>query len=262
MKFQLLIIDAQNDFCDPHGALFVNGADKDMERLSTFIDTHGDRFDDIHLTLDSHHLIDVGHPMFWVNSKNEHPNPFIIISRSDVKEGRWVPIIPAWTSRMLDYTQSLEDNKRYLLCIWPEHCLIGTYGYSFVPVINKSVRDWERRNIAQAHFVTKGSNIFTEHYSAVQADVPDPLDPTTSLNIQLIETLRDSDRVCIAGEALSHCVANTVRDIATQFGDEVKKIVIFEDCMSNVPSFETLGEEFLHDIVQLGATVTTSDKFF
>ena len=262
MKFQLLIIDAQNDFCDPNGALFVNGADKDMERLATFIDTSGDRFDDIHLTLDSHHLIDVGHPMFWVNSKNENPNPFTIISHSDVKEGRWVPIIPAWTSRMLDYTQSLEDNKRYLLCVWPEHCLIGTWGYSFVPIINKAVRDWERRNIAQAHLVTKGSNIFTEHYSAVQADVPDPLDPTTSLNIQLIETLRDSDRVCIAGEALSHCVANTVHDIANQFGDEVKKIVIFEDCMSNVPSFETLGDEFLHNIVQLGATVTTSDKFF
>ena len=35
----LLIIDPQNDFCDKKGSLFVPGADKDIKRLSKFIET-------------------------------------------------------------------------------------------------------------------------------------------------------------------------------------------------------------------------------
>jgi len=33
----LFIIDPQVDFCSPDGALYVPGADKDMERLADFI---------------------------------------------------------------------------------------------------------------------------------------------------------------------------------------------------------------------------------
>ena len=36
-KNAILIIDAQYDFCNPDGALFVSGADADMQRLKKFI---------------------------------------------------------------------------------------------------------------------------------------------------------------------------------------------------------------------------------
>ena len=37
LNIQLLIIDPQNDFCDPNGALFVPGADEDMKRLASMV---------------------------------------------------------------------------------------------------------------------------------------------------------------------------------------------------------------------------------
>ena len=59
MNIQLLIIDPQNDFCDPKGSLFVPGADGDMTRLATMIDRISPKLADIHVTLDSHHLVDI-----------------------------------------------------------------------------------------------------------------------------------------------------------------------------------------------------------
>ena len=79
-----------------------------------------------------------------------------------------------------------------------------------------ALTEWESR-FAFVDYVTKGSNILTEHYSAVQADVPDPSDASTQINTRLIQTLENADLVAIAGEARTHCLANTVRDIADGF---------------------------------------------
>ena len=77
------------------------------------------------------------------------------------------------------------------------------------------------------------------HYSAVQADVPDPADPTTQLNVGLIKTLENADLVALSGQALSHCVANTIRDIADYFGREsIRKLVLIEDT-SSPPAIKT-----------------------
>ena len=66
MKVHLLIIDPQNDFMDlPDSALPVPGAVADMDRLAAFIRRAGKKIDDIHVTLDSHRLIDIAHPTFW-----------------------------------------------------------------------------------------------------------------------------------------------------------------------------------------------------
>jgi len=67
MKVDLLVIDPQVDFCIPGNALVVDGADQDMKRLAAMIDRIGDKIDDIHCTLDQHHLIDIAHPIFWMN---------------------------------------------------------------------------------------------------------------------------------------------------------------------------------------------------
>ena len=132
-----------------------------------------------------------------------------------------------------------------------------------MPELLAALGDWERDNFAVVDFVTKGSNIFTEHYSAVKADVPDPQDPTTQINKTLIKTLMDSDLVFIAGQALSHCVANTVRDIADAFGDEsyVKKLVLITDASSSVVGFETLGTDFVREMTARGMQTATTVDF-
>jgi len=235
-KVDLLIIDPQVDFCDPAGALYVKGADKDMARLAKFIKRTVSKLNDIHVTLDSHHWVDVAHPAFWRDSKGNHPAPFTQITTSDLESSRWTPSRPSLFKRMLSYVKALDKGGRYPLMIWPPHCLIGRPGSNVYPCIADALNLFEKE-LATVDFVTKGSNPYTEHYSAVQAEVPDPEDSGTMLNMRLIQTLMDADDVCVAGEAGSHCLANTIRDVANGFKDDsyVKKLVLLEGCYSPVP---------------------------
>jgi nicotinamidase-related amidase len=257
-----LIIDPQVDFCSPQGRLFVPGAAEDAQRLAAMVQRLGDRVDDYHVTLDSHRIVDVAHPIFWKDGAGEHPKPFTIITLADLDAGRWTTTNPAFFRRSRDYVKALETGGRYPLCIWPEHCLIGSVGHNVVPELLKALQIWERDSFALVDYVTKGSNLFVEHYSAVRAEVPDPTDPTTQINKGLIQTLMQADLVFIVGEALSHCVANTVRDIADAFGsdDYVKKLVLLTDASSSVTGFEELGRTFVREMTDRGmGTATTID---
>jgi nicotinamidase/pyrazinamidase len=263
-RTELVIIDPQVDFCDPAGALSVTGADQDMIRLADFIRRNKQKLDDINVTQDSHHPVDCAHPCFWVNSKGEHPEIYSQISAQDVRDGIWRPAKLALNPRMQSYVDSLEQGSRYGLTIWPPHCLIGFPGHAVAPAVRDALREWEEDRFALVNFVTKGSNVFTEHYSAVQAEVPDPEDPTTQLNTAFIDKLIQCNRVLVAGEALSHCVANTVRDVANAFGDDsaIEKIVLLTDATSPVGTFEQLADDFVKEMIGRGMkTATTQDSF-
>lgn len=260
----LMIIDPQFDFCDPKGSLYVPGAEKDMTRLSKMIKENIGDIDDIHLTLDSHHLVHIAHPIWWVDSNGQSPQPFTLISADDVRKGLWRSRNPGYQDASLRYVENLEKNGRYVLVIWPPHCLIGSVGATIVPELFEQVVAWESQ-FAIANMVPKGSNPFTEHYSAVRADVEDPSDPTTMLNTDLIRRLQNvgNQKILLAGEALSHCVANTVRDIAKELDPaQVRNLVLLEDACSPVPGFEKLGDDFINDMVNLGMQISTTDKFF
>ncbi|KKN07098.1 hypothetical protein LCGC14_1070660 [marine sediment metagenome] len=261
-KIHLIVIDPQIDFCYPDGALYVPGAEEDMNRVSEMIKRLDNKLDDIHVTLDSHHLVDIAHPIFWIDSDGNNPNPFTIISVNDVKSGNWSTTNPAFLKRATEYVVKLEENARYPLCIWPAHCLIGDKGYAIHEKLFATLKDWEKKNFAMINFLTKGSNFWTEHYSAVQADVPDSSDFSTQLNTQFINTLEDADVILIAGEAKSHCLANTIRDVANNFGEEnIGKFILLEDCSSNVPGFEKLGEDFVSEMTKRGMRLEKSTEY-
>jgi len=260
-KIEMLIIDPQNDFCSDKGSLFVAGADKDSTLLAKTIKRLKGRLDDIHVTLDTHHYIDIAHPVFWVDSKGNNPNPFTLITANDVRNGLWRTKNPGYMKRAINYVEALEKNNRYVLCIWPPHCLIGTWGHNVVDPVMEALFDWEKE-FAMVDYVTKGSNFWTEHYSAVQADVPDSQDPGTMLNTRLIQTLQEADIIALSGQALSHCVANTIRDIANNFGEEnIKKLVLLIDTTSPVTGFESLGQEFLNEMTGRGMQISKADDF-
>ncbi len=261
-KIHLVVIDPQVDFCDPKGALYVKGADKDMERLASLVKRLGTKLADIHVTLDSHHLIHVAHPIFWKNSAGANPNPFTIISAQDVRDGTWTATKPSLFKRAKAYVDQLEKNARYPLCIWPPHCLIGSVGQTVYPVLMDSLMEW-CKTFAAIDFVTKGSNILTEHYSAIVADVPDANDPSTQMNVNFLNTINEADLVLLAGEARSHCLANTGRDACNYFSDDslVKKLVLLEDATSDVTGFDNLGEQFVKDMKARGMQTTTCKDF-
>lgn len=277
---QLLIIDPQWDFCHSSGALYVAGEDPndpntggeaDTVRLASMIKRLQKKWDDIHVTLDSHMPNHIAHAHLWRDANGNPPPPFTIITADDVRRGVWGPKNPAWRNKFLAYVESLETNGRYVLCIWPDHCIIGSHGYQVMPAIQEALVKWEVEETAFVNRVTKGSNPWTEHYSAVQADVPDPQDPDTQLNVGLIRTLEEADLIAITGQALSHCVLSTVQDIADNFSDEsfISKFVLIEDTCSPVtkppfpgaPDFPQIAKDWVKGMVAKGMQVSNSVDF-
>ena len=156
-RVELLIIDPQNDFCHPDGALYVVGADQDAERLKAMILRTKDKIDDIHVTLDSHHFMDVAHPIFWIDAHGKHPEPFTVITEDNVIHGVWRTTDPRFQERAINYIRQLRINNRYDLCIWPPHTLIGSWGHNIVQPIYEALIEWEKRMVV-VDYVMKGSN--------------------------------------------------------------------------------------------------------
>jgi nicotinamidase/pyrazinamidase len=72
----------------------------------------------------------------------------------------------------------------------------------------------------------------------------------------------------LAGEASSHCVLKTVKQIAGNVGvQHLTKFHLLHDCMSPVPAlpggpdFPRIAEAFLQDMKSRGMTITTSTDF-
>ncbi len=264
MSAILLTIDPQIDFCDPKGALYVNGAEKDAKRLAKMVNENIPHIAAIHCTLDSHHPVHIAHPIWWVDKNGKHPDPFTLISKDAVISGEYKAYNPNMQDWSVRYVTSLEDNKRYALCIWPPHCLISHKGAIVVPELRDAFLNWEN-TFKKLNYVPKGSCVYTEHYSAVKADVEYPGDPTTMLNTQVIEMLKKDTDILIAGEALDFCVANTIRDIANEFSEEeVKKFVLLEDTCScvNAPGLEHLGDDFVNEMVGKGMRISKTTEYF
>ena len=270
LNVQLLVIDPQNDFMDsPGSTLPVPGANADMTRLAGLVGRVGSKLADIHVTLDSHRVIDVSHRGMWRDQDGNMPNPFTLIFAKDIESGVWTPRNPKLRGRMLAYTSTLEKTPgNYAHLIWPDHCLIGTPGAAVQSNLFAALEAWERKEFANVNYVTKGTNVFTEHFGALQAEVPDPQDPSTQLNTGVLEMLRDADIVGVAGEALSHCVLRTVNQIAQHIGDaHIKKFHIITDCTQPVPQapgtpdFPAIAQAWLADMQRQGMTLCTADEF-
>ncbi len=260
----------------PGSTLPVTGANADMERLARMLDRIGRKLDDIHVTMDSHRVIDVGHPAMWIDAKGKQPQPFTVISADDIESGIWRPRNENFKPRelggqtlgqyMIGYARALDKGGKYPLMVWPEHCVIGSPGHNIQPVILAALQKWERNNFATVNFVTKGTNTFTEHYGALQAEIPLASDPSTGLRTDVLDTLAAADIIPVAGEASSHCVKETIQQVADNIGEEhIKKFHLLTDCMSPVlhPAidFPGIAAAWLQDMKKRGMVLTTSDKF-
>lgn len=260
----LLLIDPQNDFCDfaPSAqgtpALPVAGADADMQRVAALIGAQMAQLDDIVVTLDSHHRVDVAHPSFWQMGDGAAVGPFTPITAAQVRSGALVPRDPAALPRVVAYLDELEAQGRYTLMVWPVHCEIGTWGHNVHAAVRAAYNEWEVARVRQVRKVVKGTNPWTEHYSAMQAEVPDASDPDTQLNRALIAHLDGFDTILIAGEASSHCVKATTEHLAQHLpSGRLSKLVLLTDGMSAVTGFEAQAHAFIADMVARGARTAT-----
>jgi nicotinamidase/pyrazinamidase len=253
MNLHLLIIDPQNDFTHPQGSLFVPGAVEDCARLHVWIMRYLVHIKALHVSLDTHHFIDIAHPIFWLDSTGAHPPPFTRIRAAEVQKGQWRAAHTHLHASALAYVQALQARQREDLIIWPPHCLSATWGHNVAAPIAQALWAWETQHWRGVNFIYKGMNPLTEHYSVLQAEVPDPTDLSTMLNTDLLKNLTHAEYIVISGQALSHCVADTVRDIVVHLGTDIlKKILLLEDTTSAVPGFENKAQAFVKEMLAQG----------
>jgi len=257
----VLIIDPQNDFHEG-GSLAVAGATADSARTAQMIEDHLDEIYQISVTLDSHLKLHIANPYFWMDKNRQHPAPFTVIEEKDIEAGTWVPSRPELLEHSVKYVRGLDSNKRFKLLIWPEHCLIGTAGHNVNEPLNQALQLWSGHNFDIVNYVNKGTCPLTEMYSGLKADVELP-DPSTQLNRSLIKRLLEADRVLVCGQALSHCVQFTTRDLLANWPKQrLKDIWLLEDQCSPVGGFEAAASTFVSDMRAAGVTVCkTADAF-
>lgn len=237
-KHAMLIIDAQFDFCHPQGALFVPGADADMKRLAAWIKSNKASIDHISVTMDSHPVNDISHPSFWQDKNGNFPNPFTPITSQEIKDGIWSPRF--FPREANEYVESLEKQGEFGHFIWPYHCLIGSRGAAIDDQIMDALIEWTKDGKFY-QVVAKGTYPLTEHFGIFRANVPVANRPETQLNQALIDTLEKYQHIYLGGEAKSHCVANSLKQVLEEAPGLAGKFVILEDCMSDVPNLGHLG---------------------
>jgi nicotinamidase/pyrazinamidase len=265
-QMHLLIIDPQNDFCDlpesylPRSgagpALPVPGAHADMLRVADIIDRGAAGLASISITLDSHHRIDIAHPAFWMDGAGAAVAPFTPITADDLAQRKCLPRDASALPRSAAYLAGLEAAGRYTLMVWPTHCEIGSWGHNVHADVRAAYNRWEETTLRSVIKIVKGTNPWTEHYSAIQAEVPDEDDETTQMNAAFIDTLRKADRVFITGEAGSHCVKATTEHIVASWDQaQLSKLVLVTDCMSPVTGFDKQYDDFVRAMRERGVQV-------
>jgi len=92
----------------------------------------------------------------------------------------------------------------------------------------------------QYEIEVKGNKPFTEYYSAIGPEVlTGPMGESLgTYSTKFIEQLQQFDKLIIAGQAKSHCVAWTVSDLLNDINatdpELAKKVYLLEDCSSPV----------------------------
>jgi len=302
MRVDLFVIDGQKDFCasgdEPEkrrGALFVDGANEEANRVADMIKRleapglpGNHKISKIHCSLDSHHKNDGSHNTSWRTTSGAIVDPFTIVSPSDAANQVYRPIFPMaqWQGEVVssvvwatEYTAALEKEGRSPLCLWPPHCEIGKWGQNTYDPLAEAYDFWCDKTGTWIDWITKGQWPFTEHYSALKADVPDPKRRETQMNSDAIEDASNADIIVWSGWAGSHCLRWTGLDGVNFFepsdaekqagatNEFIQKCVFLEDASAavpNVPGGPDFGQwrrEFLDEMDQRGAKISTTTDF-
>lgn len=255
-RIRLLIVDAQNDFCQKKGKLFVAGRSgiasiEDSQRLCAFIYQYLYLISQLTITVDKHPLYYISFATFFVDADNNPLSCHRTITMEDLQSGRVRPNpdIASWLCDgdyqwLCDYVEfycaELARKGNYDMHIWPPHCLAGTAGQNMVGVIMEAVIFHSLvRQIEPLH-VEKGNLPLFDHYSPFSTEVAQSHDGRVQgdhlkkdLILQLLQGV-----LITAGQAGSHCFRSAMDDILTviQETDPVlaNNVYILIDCTSAV----------------------------
>lgn len=250
-------IDFQQDFMDA-GALGVAGAAADVSRATKWMYANMEKITEVAVSIDTHIPQQIFHACWWIDKDGNNPPPFTAITLADYDAGKWRAVISPIKSR--NYLENLEKNSKNVLVIWPYHCLKGTTGCAL---------DNQFMNMVYFHSVArnsigpklvKGENPYSEMYGIIKPEY----DERGFINLDFLNRLEKHDMIVIAGEAASHCVLSSLKQIVEHYASKpevTKKIYVLEDCMSFIPRFESAKAEYSALKSKYGVNLVNSTSF-
>ncbi|OAK94153.1 Isochorismatase hydrolase [Phaeosphaeriaceae sp. SRC1lsM3a] len=174
----LVVVDVQEDFCPPHGALAVTGG---RDIVPTINELLALPFAIKVATKDFH-------PQDHISFASNHPSP-----NNKPFESKATIANPH------------NPNETQETQLWPDHCVQGTKGAELLPELDVGKID---------HVVEKGQDKRVEMYSAFA----DPFTNPRVAQSNLAQTLRDAriTDVFVVGLAADYCVKFTAMDAAKE----------------------------------------------
>ena len=202
----LIIVDMQNDFCDPNGALYIKGADLLYSKILSLLSN----YNTIIFTQDYH---PDNHCSFYDNiDKTPLSNKTLLLypNQNMTQIRNKVPLF----GKVI-----LENEKTQIL--WPRHCVQNTWGSQLIKQLKPTKNDF---------VVFKGNNENIDSYSAFFDNgkvSKTPLDNyLKSRNIK---------KVNVVGLAFDYCVGYTAID-AKLLGYETRIILKATKSVSEISS--------------------------
>ena len=305
-RVALLLIDVQRDFCIPPefdangiqisgGTLYVGGrsgtgAIDDSRRMAEFIYREMAALTSIIPTMDTHEAFQIFTPSFWVDQDSNALQPHDVIDgnmqviRGGVLSGLRASVNPAitrdiigdpnayaWLQKQVEYyAAELARKGKYPLYIWPEHCVLGSMGYTLVGVVQEARMFHGYVRNAQNQAQVKGGNPLTENYSIFGPEVTTRFDGKGTIaqkNANFLRVLLEYDAVIIAGQASSHCVKSSIDDLLSEIQSKdpvlAQKVYILRDCTSavvvqGVVDFTDEAEKALDRYAAAGMNIVSS----
>lgn len=277
-------IDQQLTFCWVNGELsMAPAAVLDTQRICEFVYRNAHVITDKEVTLDSHGLWHIFHPVFWLDAQGNFVAPYTAIMPDDVGSKFFVNpemcgiIFPnlrnpmSKLSWLQDYakaycTKLIADGKAPLV-VWPIHGRLGHVGHGLMPALATAVDFHDVLRYTETSYRQKGGRKLVEFYSPYGSEVVD-----LQVGEKLVRVGAQAQRAAkrllryrvsiFAGEARSHCVRAALLDVlaAAKATDPslASRVYILKDCTSNVPGFEKQGDDALAFFADNGMNVVDS----
>ena len=265
-KIAVVLVDYQHDFVDPAGTLYVPGAQDDIVRFLKWFYMNAHKITSGYASMDTHLPFQIFFNSWWRNPKTgEHPQPFTVITEEDVTKELVVPVFRQDWDWSHQYVHLLKEKVKKDLMIWPYHTIEGTLGHMLSAPISEAIAWHSAARNTQPTYIVKGRTIRSEYYGIFGAEIADPEDPESGLNVALLDAVMKHDKIYVAGEAKSHCVLESEKQLINHFGNKpelLKRLHFLRDCTSSVKhlaiDFNTLAEDELAAMERRGVQMVLS----
>lgn len=256
-------IDFENSFVAEDGTLKVPGAIGDITRFIDYLYRKAEDISALLFSLDQHLPYQIFFSLWWVDKYGNHPAPYTAITEQDVENGTWIPLYKKEWSKF--YVKSLRETGQTPLMIWPEHCMIGTYGAALMPELAEAIVWLSAARGIQPIYMFKGTVPESEHYGPFCCCVPVPNHPQGGLQTQFLDIVASYDVIDVAGEAEDFCVREGMRQLLAYFGKKdpaiIKRMRFLKDCTSLVfPDKRPEADEILEQFETLGVQIINSTE--